>query len=118
MIILAFAMMENERYFLAALLITGTIFIKLFGVVAFSLFLFYPQKARVVLYAGVCCLFLGVLPLLVVSMDQLVLLYRSWLSLLINDHSTQYGISMIGWLTTWFMATSMNSAISNSTTGR
>jgi hypothetical protein len=104
MIVLAFACMENEKYFIAALLIVGTVFIKLFGVVAFVLFLFYPQKGRVVAYAAICGLVLGLLPLLVVSMDQLIILYKNWLGLLINDHDTQYGISLIGWLTTWFMA--------------
>jgi hypothetical protein len=104
MIILAFAMMENEKYFFATLLITCTIFIKLFGIVAFSLFLFYPQKARVVAYAVITGIILGLLPLFVVSMDQLVTLYKTWLSLVLSDHNTQYGISMFGWLTTWFVA--------------
>jgi hypothetical protein len=42
------------------------------------------------------------IPLVVVSMEQLELLYISWLKLLGNDHGLSYGFSLMGWLYYWF----------------
>lgn len=102
LIILAFAMLEKNRYFLAALFLTLTVFIKIFGLFGFALFLAYPNKVRFILASAVCSLALAFLPLLVVSFDQLIFLYTSWYSMLVDDHTASYGLSVMGWLTTWF----------------
>ncbi|HJX71374.1 MAG TPA: glycosyltransferase family 87 protein, partial [Bacteroidales bacterium] len=102
LIILAFVMLERDRPFFAALCIVSTVFIKIFGVVAFALYIFYPRKGRLILHSLCWSVLLIFLPLLVVDFSQLKFLYSSWLDLLINDHSVSEGVSVIGWLTSWF----------------
>lgn len=102
LIILAFVMLERKKPFIAALFIVSTIFIKIFGVVAFALFIFYPKKGKLVLYSIFWSVLMLFLPLLVIDFSQLRFLYSSWLNLLINDHSVFEGISVIGWLKSCF----------------
>jgi hypothetical protein len=102
MIILAFALLEKDRYFLAALLIAGTAYIKIFGIVGFALVILYPHKGKFMVASGLCLVALAILPLLVISVDQLGFLYRGWVDLMVSDHSASDGLSVMGWLTTWF----------------
>ena len=102
LIILAFIYLEKKNIALATLCIVATIFIKLFGIVAFALFLFYPNKLKSALYSLGWILLLGVLPLILISPEQLTFLYKSWGNLLQNDHSISIGFSVSGWLFTWF----------------
>ena len=102
LIILAFVYLEKKNIALATLCIVATIFIKLFGIVAFALFLFYPNKLKSALYSLGWILLLGVLPLILISPEQLTFLYKSWGNLLQNDHSISIGFSVSGWLFTWF----------------
>jgi len=84
------------------LMIVLTVFIKLFGLVALVLFLCYPERWKAMLYALGWTLLFAFLPLLVVSWSQLELLYQSWFMLLQNDHIASIGLSMAGWLYSWF----------------
>ena len=102
LIILAFIYLEKKNIALATLCIVATIFIKLFGIVAFALFLFYPNKLKSALYTLGWILLLAVLPLILISPEQLTFLYKSWGNLLQNDHSISIGFSVSGWLFTWF----------------
>lgn len=100
--ILAWHCMENKKIWLAALLLVITIYIKIFGIVALSLFLLYPQRWKAALYTAFWTLVLAVMPLLVISPEQLTFLYKSWAHLLANDYSASYGVSVMGWWHTWF----------------
>lgn len=102
LIILAFVYLEKKNIAIATLCIVATIFIKLFGIVAFALFLFYPNKLKSALYTLGWILLLAVLPLILISPEQLTFLYKSWGNLLQNDHSISIGFSVSGWLFTWF----------------
>lgn len=102
MLIFAFLAMEKRQLAIASLLITGTVFIKLFGIVAFALLIFYPNKFKAVLYTIGWTIVLAALPLAVVSPSQLIAQYQSWLYMLQNDHSISWGFSVAGWLYTWF----------------
>ena len=102
LVILAFLAMEKKQLSLAALLIVCTVFIKIFGLVAISMFLLYNDKIKVGLYFIGWFLLLGLLPLVVISPDLLIFLYKSWGTLLHNDQVTSYGLSVMGWLYTWF----------------
>jgi hypothetical protein len=102
LLILAFCMLEKENYLLATLFISLTVFIKLFGLVACILFIFYPKKTRIALYMLGWCLLLLIIPGLFIGFDQLLFLYKSWINMLANDHSISNGYSIIGWLQTWF----------------
>lgn len=98
MLMYAFVAMENRKPGVAALLIVGTAFIKIFGIVALLLFLFYPNKLKSAMYVALWTVVLLLIPLIVVSPEQLIFLYKSWGSLLIDDHSVSQGISVSGFL--------------------
>ncbi len=102
LLILGFCMLEKQNYLLATLFISLTVFIKLFGIVACFLFIFYPNKEKIILYMILWFLILTLIPALFVGTDQLIFLYKSWLTPLGNDHNNSNGYSIIGWLHTWF----------------
>lgn len=102
LLIFALIFLERNQVSLAALFIVLTVFIKLFGLVAFALFLLYPNKAKAAAYTIGWTLLLAALPLAFVPFDYLVFLYKSWLNLLQTDHGISTGISVAGWLSTWF----------------
>jgi len=102
LIIFAFALAERSKYFLSALCIVFSIYIKIFGALAFVLYLFYPGKLRLMAYSIFWMLLMAILPLAVIDMHQLVFLYQSWLRLLQEDHSASTGISLMGILQSWF----------------
>jgi len=102
LLILAFCMLEKERFLLATLFVSLTVFIKIFGIIACILFVFYSKKLRLALYMLGWCLLLLLIPGLFTGFDQLIFLYKSWLNMLANDHSASVGYSVLGWLQTWF----------------
>jgi hypothetical protein len=102
LLIFAFLFLEKKNIALASLFIVLTVFIKIFGIVALALFIFYPQKLKSVLYIIGWFILLGLLPLLVCTPLELLDQYKSWLYLLANDHSVSIGYSVAGWLKTWF----------------
>jgi hypothetical protein len=102
LILLAFSAIEMQQIWRATLFLSITVFIKLFGIVAFALFLLYPQKVKTAISTVVWFLLFTLIPLVAVSMQQLESLYISWLKLLGNDHGLSYGFSLMGWLYYWF----------------
>jgi hypothetical protein len=102
LILLAFSAIEKKQIVKASLFLSITVFIKLFGIVAFALFLLYPNKPKMIVSTICWFALFSLIPLLVVSPQQLEFLYSSWLHLLNNDHSLSYGFSMMGWLHYWF----------------
>lgn len=102
LVIIAFNEMEKGRAHTASLFIVTTVFIKIFGIVALLLFVFYPRKLQSVLYTAGWVAVFFFLPLLVTSWPELKMQYESWLHLLQNDHSASTGLSVAGWLSTWF----------------
>jgi len=102
LMIWAFAALERRHYLAATFFIMATVYIKIFGLVAMAMFLFYPRKDKLALYSALWAIVLFVLPLVVVDWQQLVFLYQSWLHLLQDDHSASFGFSVMGWLYTWF----------------
>ena len=102
LIILAFGLLERGNYFVAVFCIVFTVYIKLFGIVALALFIFYPGKLKLALYTLFWSLLLLALPLIVVDLAQLKFLYESWGRQLVGDHSVSLGLSVAGWLDSWF----------------
>jgi len=101
LIIMALALAERSKYFLSALCIVFSVYIKIFGVVAFVFYLFYRGKPRLIAYSLFWMAVLALLPLLVVDIHQLSFLYRSWGHLLQDDRSASMGISVMGLLQSW-----------------
>ncbi|HSN50819.1 MAG TPA: glycosyltransferase family 87 protein [Bacteroidales bacterium] len=102
LILFAFIFLEKKQIVAASLCIALTISIKIFGLVAFSLFLFYPGRLKAVAWSLIWIIILAILPLLVIPVSQLFFLYQSWLHLLQQDQSLSYGLSVAGWLHSWF----------------
>lgn len=102
LLILAFGLLERDKYWLAALCIVGVGFIKPFGIVALALYLLYPNKVRLTYTTAAWVVFFTFVPLLAVRWEQLLFLYKSWANLLANDHSASEGLSVASWLKTWF----------------
>jgi hypothetical protein len=102
LLILAWHYMDKGKMWWAALMIVLTVYIKIFGIVAMSLFLLYPKKGQAALATICWTILVGLLPLCVVSPEQLGILYKSWAGLLTVDHDSSVGISFYGWLNKWF----------------
>lgn len=102
LIILGFGLLERKHYWWATGCIVFCAYIKLFGLVAMALYLFYPQKWKIGLFTAAWILLFFLLPLAVVNADQFLFLYQSWYAMLANDHSISDGFSVMGWFKTWF----------------
>jgi hypothetical protein len=102
LIILSFVSFEKKNVALASLFICLTFFIKIFGIVAFALWLLYPQKGKFILYTLLWMALLLMIPALVISPTELMWQYENWLVLLQQDHSASVGISFMGWMYSWF----------------
>jgi hypothetical protein len=111
LIVLAYIALEKKNTGLAVFLILLSVFIKPFGLVAFSLFLFYPGKVKAFAVSSLWGIILLALPLVVVSPHELTDIYKNWLAMLKNDHDISYGISVMAWLHTWFGIEAKNYAL-------
>jgi hypothetical protein len=77
-------------------------FVKIFGALALLPACIYPQRNRLIPAAAVWATLLFAIPLVVISPAQLWQVYRWWGELLRDDHSASVGLSVMGWLQTWF----------------
>ena len=102
LIILSFNFFENDKLFLAAMCLALGFYIKVFTIVGASLFILYPHKLRFLLYLLFWLVVLFALPLLILSKEQLLWQYQSWLTTINNDYSSLYEYSIMAWLKTWF----------------
>jgi len=100
--VLGFALAERRNYFLSTLCIVFSFYIKIYGALAFIFYLFYPGKLKSIGWSVFWMLLFAVLPLAVISGQQLTFLYHSWLHLLLNDRSASIGLSVMGLLEKWF----------------
>jgi hypothetical protein len=100
LVVMAFAIIEKEKFFLGCLLIAFTVYIKLFGLFAFAICLLYPQRWKMIGYAIVAMIALAGLPLLVVKGSQLLSIYQSWWLLLQSDYLPN-SLSFVGVIKIW-----------------
>jgi len=104
LLIFSFICLERRKYLPATLFIVLTVYIKLFGGIAFLLFFLFPKKWKLFLYSLLWIIVLFILPLPLTGAEYLKSLYISWFHLLSTDHSASLGFSVMGWLSTWFHA--------------
>ncbi len=102
LLILAFGLLERNKYWLAALCIVFSATIKLFGIVGFAMFLLYPKKIKLSLYSLLWFLVLGALPLVFIDLNQYLYLLKKYSLLLTDDHAYSYGLSVMGVIRSWF----------------
>ena len=98
LLVFSFGLLENKKYLLATLLIVFSIYIKLFGIIGFVLFIFYPKKWKLAVYTIAWTVLLFVIPLLFIDFTQYINLIQSYWNMLSNDHSISYGYSVMGLL--------------------
>jgi hypothetical protein len=77
-------------------------FIKPFAIVGLALLLFYPRKVRHIDNGILWSLVLLLLPLIIVTPGELIHQYKGWLHVLAADQSSKLGLSVAGWLHSWF----------------
>lgn len=77
-------------------------FVKIFGGLGALMFWVYPQQRRFVLWAAAWTLALALLPFFFLEAEHTLQVYRWWLDLLRYDHAASVGLSVQGWLQTWF----------------
>jgi hypothetical protein len=111
LLVLAFGLLERRQVAAAAMMIAIAAFTKPFGLVALSLFLLYPQKGKFVLLSALWGIAIGLLPLVAVPPAHLVRLYQSWWNLLSIDYGQSAGLSVMGWLQSWFPVAPPNSVV-------
>jgi hypothetical protein len=111
LMIAAYGCMQRDKSIWATLCLVLATYIKVYGLIGFCLFLFYPGKLRFIAYAALWTVLFGLLPLLVTPWHTLVWQYQNWAALLKADASAAVGLSVAGWLTSWFGLTNIKGAI-------
>jgi hypothetical protein len=102
LIIGTFAAFESNQPILAAAFTCLGFYLKVFGGVVGILFLFYPRKPVYLLACAVWVAALGASPLLVTSIDNFGMQYRSWLHLLGTDRVHDLNYSIMSLTQRWF----------------
>lgn len=111
LIVLAFALAEKQKYALSTLCVVFSFYIKLYGAIAFLLYLFYPGKGKIAGWSIFWMVFFALVPLIVVSPHQLGFLYQSWGHLLADDRSASIGLSVMGLMESWWQSTSSKNVV-------
>ena len=101
-ILLTFGFLERRKMWLAALFVALGFYLKIFGIVAGVLFIFYPGKKEFIFSFLIWMALLLALPLIVVPPGYLLDQYQGWGALLNSDLDTRYGFSIMGILDKWF----------------
>ena len=102
LLIFSFSLCEKGKFIWSAGCILLATFIKPFAIVALALYLFYPRKVRHIDNGILWSVVFLILPLIIISPGQLVHQYGGWLKVLAEDESQKFGLSVAGWLHTWF----------------
>lgn len=97
-----FVALEHGKTWQAAGHVAASAFIKIFGIFAAVLALLYPQKWKFLAWLAAWAVLLTLIPLLALSPSQLRQVYEWWWELLRGDHAASIGLSVQGWLQTWF----------------
>jgi hypothetical protein len=111
LLMLAFGLLERKQVAVATLMIVIAAFTKLFGLVALSLFLFYPRKRSFIFFTVLWGAVIALLPLVAVPSAQLLRLYQSWWNLLSIDYGQSTGLSVMAWLQSWFRIAPPNNVV-------
>ncbi len=102
LMILAYVFLERKNVALATLMVVMSIYLKLFGIVAFALFLFYPDKVKAITYSAIWMILLFVVPLVAIPGEELMAQYQNWWAMLQADKPVAHSLSVMGWLKYWF----------------
>jgi hypothetical protein len=101
LLIMGYAMFEKKLFFLGTFCIVGTVFIKMFGIAALVILLFYPEKKKIIFYSVFWGLIMLILPLAIITPHFFAECFRGWFSILAADYSKSAGLSIMGLLKSW-----------------
>ena len=102
LLLFAWIAFEQDRPAKAAGWVAASTFIKIFGIFAVLPGLLYARWGRFSLGLIVWSVVLLLVPLVLVSPHHLLQVYRWWIELLRADQAVSVGLSVEGWLQTWF----------------
>ena len=111
LIIAAYGCMEQRKVVLATLWLVLAMYIKVYGAVGFCVFLFYPDKIKFILYSILWTAVFAALPLLVTPLNTLIWQYQNWAGLMVADAAAARGLSVAGWLYSWFGIENIKAAV-------
>lgn len=112
LMIAAYGSMHRGKPIWATLWLVLAAYIKVYSVIGFCLMLFYPGKVRFMAYAAMWTVLLWALPLLVTPLHTLLWQYQNWKDLISADAAAAVGMSVAGWLHTWFGLDDVKGAVS------
>lgn len=98
----AFIALEKQRTFSAAAYAAAGGFLKIFGIFAAAPAMVYPTSRSFMVALAAWSVLLLLVPLIVLTPGQLWQVYVWWWELLREDHNASIGLSVLGWLQTWF----------------
>jgi len=98
----AFIAFERTQMMKASGWVVANGFIKLFGGAAVMMACIYPEKRRFLFWTVVWTTALTLVPLLFLSPVHTMKVYGWWWELLRGDHAASIGLSVQGWLESWF----------------
>ena len=104
LMLLAFGSYHKGHTGRAALWLVAATFIKVYGAIGFALFFLFPQKPSFIAKAAAWTVLFAIVPLVVPGLGIAGLLaqYKNWTLMMAADQSASYGLSVMGWLHTWF----------------
>jgi hypothetical protein len=102
LMIAGYCFMQKGKNHWAALMLVMATFIKIYGGAAFCLFLFFPDKVKLILYSVLWTLVLFFIPIVATPLHTLIWQYHNWWVMMAADQSVSYGVSILGWLHSWF----------------
>lgn len=97
-----FIAFERGKLWQAAGFVAASTFIKIFGIFAAAWALLYPRWLKFSGWLTAWFVLLTLVPLFAVSPKHLWQVYQWWWELLRDDHAASVGLSVQGWLQTWF----------------
>ncbi len=77
-------------------------FLKIFGFLALVPAAVYPHRWALVVWAALWTAALTLLPATFIGLEALLRTYQWWWELLRSDHQASVGLSVMGWLHSWF----------------
>lgn len=102
-LIFAWLNLEKGKFGMAAVFIWATVAIKLFGILFFAMFIFYPGwiKKGIWRTAAWGAIFIG-LPAIFIGFKELLWQYQNYFHLLATDHNEFVKYCFVGWVQSWF----------------
>lgn len=102
LMIWTFVALERSKMWPAAGWTAAGAFLKIFGIFSAVLAWFYPERLRFMAALSAWLVLFTLFPILFIGPEQLGRVYYWWWELLRNDHASSVGLSVQGWLQTWF----------------